>query len=251
MVYGKSGIDSKEMTCGKYLEIEYVIASIKKFCKSWCGRIFIVGSEPPKSIQKDVIHIPCDNPYTHCKDANIIHKLRYACENISDLSDDFLMISDDQIVTKNSSWEDMKPRIVRKYTDWTEQKWQHNRTIDKWHEYLYNTLQLFPKNTCAFWEPHIWSPINKYKFVEMCKKYDYQKCTDCITQSLYYNFIKQPIVKQFDHTHLAKSNKNTTTPQPVIPKNSKSKLRQIKEDIKNGKLKKVFIDGKYTWKRYE
>lgn len=291
MVYGKSGIDSKEMTCGKYLEIEYVIASIKKFCKSWCGRIFIVGSEPPKSIQKDVIHIPCDNPYTHCKDANIIHKLRYACENISDLSDDFLMISDDQIVTKNSSWEDMKPRIVRKYTDWTDRKWQHNRTIDKWHEYLYNTLQLFPKNTRAFWEPHIWSPINKHKFVEMCKKYDYQKCTDCITQSLYYNFIKQPIVKQFDHTHLAKSNKilsfintptndrhlswtdnafknkqfrdilnkivgfdkenNSPTPQPVIPKNSKSKLRQIKEDIKNGKLKKVFIDGKYTWKRYE
>lgn len=291
MVYGKSGIDSKEMTCGKYLEIEYVIASIKKFCKSWCGRIFIVGSEPPKSIQKDVIHIPCDNPYTHCKDANIIHKLRYACENISDLSDDFLMISDDQIVTKNSSWEDMKPRIVRKYTDWTEQKWQHNRTIDKWHEYLYNTLQLFPKNTRAFWEPHIWSPINKHKFVEMCKKYDYQKRTDCITQSLYYNFIQQPIVKQFDHTHLTKSNKilsfintptndrhlswtdnafknkqfrdilnkivgfdkenNSPTPQPVIPKNSKSKLRQIKEDIKNGKLKKVFIDGKYTWKRYE
>ena len=291
MVYGKSGIDSKEMTCEKYLEIEYVIASIKKVCKSWCGRIFIVGSEPPKSIQKDVIHIPCDNPYTHCKDANIIHKLRYACENISDLSDDFLMISDDQIVTKNSSWEDMKPRIVRKYTDWTDRKWQHNRTIDKWHEYLYNTLKLFPPNECSFWEPHIWSPINKHKFVEMCKKYDYQKCTDCITQSLYYNFIKQPIVKQFDHTHLAKSNKilsfintptndrhlswtdnafkntqfrdilnkivgfdkenNSPTPQPVIPKNSKSKLRQIKEDIKNGKLKKVFIDGKYTWKRYE
>ena len=41
------------------------------------------------------------------------------------------------------------------------------------------------------------------------------------------------------------------TPQPDIPKNSKSKLSQIKEDIKNGKLKKVFIDGKYTWKRYE
>ena len=125
----------------------------------------------------------------------------------------------------------------------------------------------------------------------MCKKYVYKKCKNCSTQSLYYNFIKQPIVKQFDHTHLAKSNKilsfintptndrhlswtdnafknkqfrdilnkivgfdkenNSPTPQPVIPKNSKSKLRQIKEDIKNGKLKKVFIDGKYIWKRYE
>lgn len=61
------------------------------------------------------------------------------------------------------------------------------------------------------------------------------------------SFWNQNVLNKF----LNKSNKNTPTPQPVIPKNSKSKLRQIKEDIKNGKLKKVFIDGKYTWKRYE
>ncbi|CAJ0610685.1 unnamed protein product [Cylicocyclus nassatus] len=76
MVYGKSGVNSEEMTCGDHLEIEYVIASLKKYCSSWCGRIFIVGSEPPKEIKDDVIHIPCDDPYTHCKDANIIHKIR-------------------------------------------------------------------------------------------------------------------------------------------------------------------------------
>ena len=145
MVYEKSGVDSQEMTCGEYLEMEYVIASLKKYCSSWVGRIFIVGSEPPERVKKDVIHIPCDNPYTHCKDANIIHKLRYACENIFDLTDDFLMVSDDQIVTKVSSWEDMKPRIVIKFDDWSIDRW--NKWIegkkDVWFKYLYNTLKLF------------------------------------------------------------------------------------------------------------
>jgi hypothetical protein len=206
MVYGKNGVDSQEMTCGNYLEMEYVIASLKKYCSSWVGRIFIVGSEPPERVKKDVIHVPCDNPYIHCKDANIIHKLRYACENIQDLSDDFLMISDDQIVTKNSSWEDMKPRIVRMYSDWTEEKWKKNRKMDTWHEYLYKTLNLFPKNKVAFWEPHIWSPINKYKFIEMCEKYNYQKDISCIILSLYYNFINETPIRGFDHLHLENKN---------------------------------------------
>ena len=212
LVYGKCGIDSQEMTCGDHLEIEYVIASLKKYCTSWLGRIFVVGSEPPQEIKEHVIHVPCDNPYTHCKDANIIHKLRYACENIPDLSDDFLMISDDQIVTKESSWYDMKPRIVRMFNDWTEEKWMRNRKIDFWHECLYNTLTLFPKNTSSFWEPHIWSPINKYKFVEMCREYDYKHKTNCITQSLYYNFAKQEIVRGFDHLHIENSKAKKVVP---------------------------------------
>ena len=203
MPYSRSGVDSKAMSCGMHLEIEYVIASLKKYCSSWCGRIFIIGSEPPDAIKKDVIHIPCDNPYTHFKDANIIHKLRYACENIPDLSEDFLMISDDQIVTKESTWEDMTPRVVRKYSDWSDRKWQINRKTDIWREALYQTLNLFPKDKSAFWEPHIWSPMNKVKFIEMCKEYDYEHNISCITQSLYYNYINQPIVKNFDHIYLS------------------------------------------------
>ena len=202
MVYGKTGVDSQEMTCGNYLEMEYVIASLKKYCESWIGRIFIVGSEPPERVKEDVIHIPCDNPFTHCKDANIIHKLRYACENIPDLSDDFLMISDDQIVTKISSWDDMKPRIVRMYSDWSEDKWEKNRKMDFWHECLYKTMNLFSVKDVAFWEPHIWSPINKYKFIEMCEKYNYKEDISCITQSLYYNFIGEHPTRGFDHLHL-------------------------------------------------
>ena len=288
MVYEKSGVDSQEMTCGNYLEMEYVIASLKKYCSSWVGRIFIVGSEPPERVKKDVIHVPCDNPYTHCKDANIIHKLRYACENIHDLSDDFLMISDDQIVTKESSWEDMKPRIVRMYSDWTEEKWERNRKIDTWHEYLYKTLNLFPKNKGAFWEPHIWSPINKYKFIEMCKKYNYQNDVSCIIFSLYYNFINEHPIRGFDHLHL-KSGKaknkvkyltvselprhlswsdaafgekrfrdildevvgfNESSTDKTSNLNNNSLIQKIRDGIKNGTIvKEIQPDGTHVWKK--
>jgi hypothetical protein len=189
------------MSCAEHFEIEYVIASLKKYCSSWVGRIFIVGSEPPKNLKNDVIHIACDDPYTHCKDSNIIHKLRFACENIPDLSDDFLMLSDDQIVTKKSSWEDMKPRFVRKYSDWTDEKWEKNRKLDFWHECLYKTLKSFPSNKSCFWEPHIWSPMNKYKFIEMCTKYNYQN-DNYIVLSLYYNFIEEMPIKDFDHLYI-------------------------------------------------
>lgn len=288
MVYGKVGVDSKEMTCGEHLEIEYVIKSLMKYCSSWVGRIFIVGSEPPKEIKDFVIHIPCDNPYTHCKDSNIIHKVRYACENIKDLTDDFLMISDDQIVTKESSWGDMKPRIVRKFNDWSVDKWEKNRKIDFWHECLYNTLNLFEKDKSCFWEPHIWSPINKHKFLEMCDKYDYQHKTDCIILSLYYNFIEQEVVRKFDHIHLQNSNAKRRVDSislKDIPRHlswadnafSEKKFRdildnivgfdktnnclelnsfgnsiiqKIREGIKDGTIiKKYKPDGTYIWKR--
>lgn len=284
MVYGKSGVDSQEMTCGEHLEIEYVIASLKRYCKSWLGRIFVVGSEPPISIKNDVIHIPCDNPYTHCKDANIIHKLRYACENIPDLSDDFLMISDDQIVTKESSWDDMRPRILLKFKDLSEMGWNRKRKIDFWHECLYNTLKLFPKETAAFWEPHIWSPMNKYKFVDMCRKYDYQNNTNCISQSLYYNYVNQEQVFSYDHEHMnGKHNKENLIKPENAPRHiswtdeafSSKRFRdfldyivgfkdtfednkqynmnmvmQLRRDIRLGNVVQVHTgDGKFKWKK--
>ena len=63
-----------------------------------------------------------------------------------------------------------------------------------WEECLYNTLRKF-KNRYAF-VPHIWSPMNKYKFMDLCEKYDYTKDIGCIVFSFYYNFINQPYKKK-------------------------------------------------------
>lgn len=199
-----NGIASKMMECGNRLELEYVVASMYKFCSSWLGRIFVVGSEPPESLKDKVIHVPCDDPYTHCKDANIIHKILFACENIPDLTEDFVKASDDQIVTCETSYEDLVPRIVRRYSDWTEEQWNRNRRMDIWHDNLWLTLHLFDTSKCYFAEPHIWAPFNKHRYIEMCNKYNWRKSRACIDNTLYYNFIDYPPIDQFDHLHLSR-----------------------------------------------
>lgn len=199
------GIASEVMRCGDRLEIEYVVESLIKYCGSWLGRIFIVGSEPPESITDKVVHIPCDDPYTHSKDANIIHKILYACENIPDLSDDFVKASDDQIVTCETKFEDLTPRIVRMYSEWNEEMWDRNRCMDRWHDNLWLTLHLFDLEKAAFWEPHMWCPLNKHRYMEMCAKYNWRKSRACIDNTLYYNYIGQEPVPQFDHLHLQRN----------------------------------------------
>ena len=131
--------------------------------------------------------------------------------------------------------------------------------------------------------------INKYKFLEMCDKYDYEHKTDCITQSLYYNFIEQEVVNGFDHHYMGNSkeavikwiNKNTIeniprhlawtdiafeekkfrdmldvivgfkeTTNNILNSPNNSMLQKIREGIKNGTIvKEIKPDGTYIWKR--
>jgi len=207
--YCHRGIASVRMTVGEHMELEYVVASMYRYCSKWMGRIFIVGDEPPEGIRDKVVHIPCNDPYIHCKDANIIHKILHAINTIPDLSDDFIKASDDQIVTRETTIDDFTPRIVRRYTDWTESRWLKNSKMDFWHKCLLLTLRRFDLKSASFWEPHIWAPFNKYKYREMCERFDWKKSIACIDNSLYYNFIGQPVVEQYDHLHI--NNRNAST----------------------------------------
>lgn len=199
---------------GKRMEIEYVIQSMKKYCSSWLGRIFIVGDMPAAPIQNDVIHVPCDNPFTHIKDANLIYKVEYVIRNIPDLSEDFIFASDDQIVTKESKWEDFSPRTNKKKPYKFDAKYWQSRLENKsgddkngtylWRKSMYETLSKF--NDPQWFEPHIWSPMNKTKFLEMTEAYDYKHDTGCIFQTLYYNFAKVDYRLKFDHKWLRKFN---------------------------------------------
>lgn len=203
--YCHNGIASKRMDCGKRFEIEYAVKSIRKFCPE-ADRIFIVGDEPPVSVKSEVEHLQCDNPYIKAKDQNIIHKMLYACNNIPDLSEVWMKWSDDQIACKESHFDDFVPRIVRRYSDWTEQQWVRNKNMDRWHNFLYLTLHRFDLKKAAFWEPHLPCPINKNRWIEMCNTYNWTESVACIDNTLYYNFIEQPIVEQFDHLHIQRNN---------------------------------------------
>lgn len=95
------------------LEIEYVIASLKKYCSSWLNRIIIVGDIPNCNLPKGVMTIKVENKYKQFKSSNIWNKIREAIVQISDLSDDFIFASDDQIVTFETRWDDIVPYYVR------------------------------------------------------------------------------------------------------------------------------------------
>ena len=182
------------------LEIEYVLKSIRKFCP-FAGRIFLAtDSEIPESIANQVTIIKVGDPYTHIKDANIINKLKTVIEQVPDLSETFIMASDDQIVRKYSLLSDFKPRMAGDLTGKVKSYGAHSS--DNWHKCLALTLEKFPKRS-YFYEPHIWSPMNKHKFIEMCNKYDIEKDKGVITQSLYYNFVGKPKILKYDHTYLS------------------------------------------------
>lgn len=189
IVYTKCGVDSKENVVNGRHEIEYVVASLRKFASSWLNRIFVVGSKPPSAIEKYVIHIPCDDPYTHCKDANIIHKVRTVIESVPDLSDDFIRMSDDQIAIRPIQFREIKQYVVTDYSKNMDMLNKLHHRKHSWSNNLYDTLMRFPIERRLKYEAHMWSPINKHKFMDMCKTYDYEHEKGCIIYSLYYNHI--------------------------------------------------------------
>ena len=131
-------------------------------------------------------------------------------KKIPNLSDDFLMCSDDQLVTMESSFNDFRPRYLRIY-DPDDKFWINKKKNGNiWFKRLCQTLDRFGKGA-MFFEPHIFTPMNKHKFIKMCEKYDYQNEHGITVFSLYYNFIGEKGVPHFDHMTIGR-------PPFVIPK---------------------------------
>lgn len=205
--WGLSGTASKATEKGGKFEIEYAVKALRKYAPC-IDRIFVVGDEPPKSIQNEVEHICCDNPYTHIKDANIIYRIKKAIETVPDLSEDFLKVSDDIIVTRPAKWEDYEPQIKCLYTDHPIGWWRNTAHKSYWHSCLLETIRKFDLMKAAWWEPHINCHLNKYKWTEMCEKWDITKDRGVIDLTLYYNFIGREYIQPHDHLHINNSNRN-------------------------------------------
>ena len=151
-------------------EIKVAVASIRKYCK-FVNRIIIVSQiKPIKELGDDIMWVYQDDIYSHDKDANIIEKVRAAIEKIPDLTDDFIMWSDDQFITKDTYWEDTTPRYMKIYNKSTKPWFDEMAKKRLWYRRLIKCFERFPNNGfgCKFFNPHIPSPLNKYKFIDMC-----------------------------------------------------------------------------------
>lgn len=184
-------------------ELRYALRNIERHCP-FIRDVYIVGECPAWVDTSKVKHIQWGDRFTHAKDANIIDKLRVACEQ-PDIADNILFCSDDQFQTKQCSWEDFSPRWLRAYTQ-TDPWYAQKRRL--WHSRLRDTLEReyqrrkslnLDISTIYYYQPHIWMPIDKNKFLEYAKWSDYEHRKDTIIASGYYNYIKEPGTRNFDH----------------------------------------------------
>ena len=156
----------------KNLEIKISITSMLKFCSHWIGNIYVVGENPHIHNQK-VKHVYAPDITKGNKDANIIHKLLTAIRKIPNLTDNFLFCSDDILVTRKSDWDDFAPRYVFEYrqNETARKMLQEESKDNAWDLLLLKTLDRFvgSREHIYFYEPHIFAPINKKYFQEMCR----------------------------------------------------------------------------------
>ena len=198
------GIGSKN----KDSELLLAVHSMRKFCP-FIDRIFIIGAKPRCKLDKyDVKHIYCDDPYRTNKDANMMNKVMFAITKIKDLSENFLLCSDDQVVTQECTWNDFKPKYVKTFCAEDAIFAKANpKDTTKWINRLYRTLLAYQDlgKQPYIYEPHIWSPVNKESFKKMIGQIKGVRYAGVI-KSQYYNSIDgldQELVH--DHCFLTKT----------------------------------------------
>ena len=218
-------------------EIRVAVASIKKYFKCLNRIIIVTQIEPIKELGDDIVWIYQDDVYKHDKDANIIEKVRVAIEKVPDLTEDFIMWSDDQFITKDTEWEDTRPRYMKIYNESTLPWFLGMAKTRIWYKRLLKCFERFPRKGigCRFFNPHIPSPINKNKFMKMCESVPYRTETGITIYSLYYNFIGEKGVPNFDEFHCTSGELNWGGCRWVGFYNSSMRKPEFVE-----KLKKMF-----------
>lgn len=188
-------------------ELKYALRSLAKNCP-FVRDVYISG-ECPEWVDTSIVkHLKWPDRFTHAKDANIIDKLRHACEQ-SGISKNILFCSDDQFQTRVCTWDDFAPRYLRQYTT-TDHWYEERRRI--WHSRLRRTLdrerarrvdsELDPSQV-YYYQPHMWMQIDRDKFIEYAKWCDYEHRDDTIIASGYFNFADVKGRPNFDHVFIS------------------------------------------------
>ena len=191
---------------GNNEELRYALRNLAEHCH-FVRNVFICGFCPPWVDKAVVKHLQWPDRFRHAKDANIIDKLRHACE-YPGIAKKILFCSDDQFQTRDCSWEDFRPRYLRRYM--SNDDWYENRHR-VWHSRLRKTLERdvqrrrdsgLDADHVFYYQPHIWMPIDRDKFIEYAKWCNYEHRDDTIIASGYFNFIDAEGTPDFDHTFL-------------------------------------------------
>lgn len=176
------------------LELRYSLRSMAKHAP-WIRKVWVVGSNP-EFLSDEVGFIGAGDDFKHTKDANLIHKAVKACKH-EGVAEDFLLCSDDQVVTRPVSIGDFEPRWLRTWRE-DDAEW-YDQSV--WHRRLRETLRRFGEGA-KYWQPHIWTPMNKRNLLDMAERYSWQTEESCTIMSLYFNHVRAAGRKNFDHVYV-------------------------------------------------
>lgn len=189
-------------------ELRYALRSLEQNCK-FVRNVYICGECPPWIDTAHVRHLQWPDRFSHAKDANIIDKLRHACETRG-VAKKILFCSDDQFQTKPCTWDDFAPRYLKAYL--SDDKWYGNQGRI-WHNRLRKTLERekvrrigagLDVSTIYYYQPHIWMQIDRDEFIAYAKWCDYTRRDDTIIASGYFNFVNASGQPNFDHVFLSR-----------------------------------------------
>ena len=169
-------------------ELRIALRSIERHAKN-AGTVWIVTDNPPKWVD-NVNILPVADAIKNNKDANLINKVRAAC-NTSEVSDRFIYWSDDQVLTSDIHVGDMFPiynnRGISNFTN-----------VDrKWSRRMFNTLEtvrLFGGDTSVNWDSHVPQPIDKRMFDVIMSHVDYTKSPGLCINTTYFGIKGEPAI---------------------------------------------------------
>lgn len=159
-------------------ELKYCLRSIEKYAKG-IDKIYIVGELPPYIKKSSVNFIPLKKLHDgDNKAADVWYKVYKAC--FSDISDDFIVFSDDIFLTEEVDFTDFEIRRREHPLNWyTNYKGElekctgrDSNIIKKVRFYTANWLDKHGYGTKNF-DIHCPIPINKKKFIEMSEKFPF------------------------------------------------------------------------------
>ena len=187
-------------------ELRYALRNLDEHCR-FIRDVYICGECPPWIDRSSVIHLKWPDRFRHAKDANIIDKLRHACEHPG-IAKRVLFCSDDQFQTRPCTWDDFAPRYLRRY--FSSDKW-YSSMHRVWHSRLRKTLERevarrrsagIGTNSVFYYQPHIWMQIDRDSFIEYAKWSQYDRRDDTIIASGYFNFVEACGRQDFDHVFI-------------------------------------------------
>lgn len=187
-------------------ELRYALRNVARNCP-FVRNVYISG-ECPKWVNRDVvIHLPWRDRFRFAKDSNIVDKLVHACK-APGIARRILLCSDDQFQTRVCTWDDFAPKWLREYD--SSDGWYEGKKR-AWHSRLRRTLERERLRRIAYglgeggiyyWEPHIYSQIDRDSFLRFAEWSDYEHRDDTIIYTGYYNFIEQRGKHVSDHAFI-------------------------------------------------